>query len=197
MEFSKEYILLLEGKLQKELKSGRYLHTLGVAYLASSLAMCYGIPHKEVLVAGLLHDCAKNYSNEELLKKCIKHGICLTESEKKIPAMLHAVYGAYLTKEKYGIEHEGIIQAVRYHTVGRPAMSMLEQIVFLADYLEPERTQPTTPSLDEIRKVAFQNLDEATYLVVKNTVEYLESSNSEVNPVIYEVFDYYKEKTGN
>ena len=196
MEFSKEYILLLEGKLQKELKSGRYLHTLGVAYLSASLAMCYGVSHREALIAGLLHDCAKNYSNEDLLKKCIKHEVVLTEAEKKIPAMLHSVYGAYLAREKYGIENEDIISAVRYHTVGRPAMSILEQIVFLADYLEPERTQPTNPSLDEIRKVAFQSLDEATYLVVKNTVEYLESSNSEVNPVIYEVFEYYKKKTG-
>ena len=73
-------------------------------------------------------------------------------------------------------------------------MSALEQIVFLADYLEPERTQPTTPPLDEIRRIAFQDLDRATFLVVQNTICYLESSGQKINPEIYAVYNCYKEK---
>lgn len=194
MEVSNEFILSLEQKLQQALKPKRYLHTLGVAYLSASLAMCHGISHRDALVAGLLHDCAKNYPDKELLQNCLKHQVPLSEYEKRIPELLHAAYGAYLAKEEYGITQEDILLAVRNHTLGRPNMTQLEQIVYLADYFEPERTQPTTPCLDEIRKTAFQSLDEATYLVSRNTIRYFETTGKEVDPMTYQVLEYYKEK---
>lgn len=197
MEISKDFILDLEQKLQQTLQPKRYLHTLGVAYLSASLAMCYGVSHRDALVAGLLHDCAKNYPEQELLERCQKLQLPLSEYEQRIPELLHAVYGAYLAKEVYGITEADILLAIRNHTLGRPGMSLLEQIVYLADYFEPERTQPTTPSLDEIRKIAFQNLDEATYLVSRNTLQYFEATGKEADPMTYRVFEYYKERTGN
>ena len=145
MEISDEYILSLEQKLQKALKPKRYLHTLGVAYVSASLAMCHGISHRDALIAGLLHDCAKNYPEDEMLKECLDLKIALSEHEKRIPELIHAPYGAYLAKKEYGIVQEDILLAIRNHTLGRPGMSKLEQIVYLADYFEPERTQPTTP----------------------------------------------------
>lgn len=197
MEVSNEFVLALEQKLQQKLQPKRYLHTLGVAYLSASLAMCHGVSHRDALVAGLLHDCAKNYPDQELLERCLTLQLPLSEHERRIPDLLHAAYGAYLAKEEYGITQEDILLAVRNHTLGRPGMSLLEQIVYLADYFEPERTQPTTPCLDEIRKTAFQNLDEATYLVSKNTLQYFKSTGKEADPMTYKVFEYYKEKTGN
>lgn len=194
MEVSNEFILSLEQKLQQMLTPKRYLHTLGVAYLSASLAMCHGVSHRDALVAGLLHDCAKNYPNEELLEHCLKLQITLSEYEKRIPELLHAAYGAYLAKEEYGITQEDILLAVRNHTLGRPGMSPLEQIVYLADYFEPERTQPTTPGLDVIRQVAFQNLDDATYLVCRNTLRYFEATEKEADPMTYRVYEYYKER---
>ncbi len=194
MEVSNDFILSLEKKLQQELQPKRYLHTLGVAYLSASLAMCHGVSHRDALVAGLLHDCAKNISNEELFSQCMKLQIPLSEYEVRIPELLHAAYGAYLAREEYGITQEDILLAVRNHTLGRPEMSPLEQIVYLADYFEPERTQPTTPSLDEIRRTAFQNLDAATYLVCKNTLQYLTATGKEADPMTYSVFEYYKTK---
>lgn len=196
MEVSNEFILALEQKLQQNLHPKRYLHTLGVAYLSASLAMCHGVSHRDALVAGLLHDCAKNYPDEELLERCLSLKLPLSEYEKKIPDLLHAVYGAYLAKEDYGIRQEDILLAVRNHTLGRPEMTRLEQIIYLADYFEPERNQPTTPSLDEIRRIAFQNLDEATYLVCKNTLQYFNATGKEADPMTYRVFEYYREKTG-
>lgn len=197
MEVSNEFVLALEQKLQQKLQPKRYLHTLGVAYLSASLAMCHGVSYRDALVAGLLHDCAKNYPDQELLERCLTLQLPLSEHERRIPDLLHAAYGAYLAKEEYGITQEDILLAVRNHTLGRPGMSLLEQIVYLADYFEPERTQPTTPCLDEIRKTAFQNLDEATYLVSKNTLQYFKSTGKEADPMTYKVFEYYKEKTGN
>jgi len=195
MEVSHEFILSLEERLQQALPAKRYLHTLGVAYLASSLAMCYGISHRDALIAGLLHDCAKNIPEEELLEKCLEQNLDLSEHEKRIPGILHAPYGAYLAQETYEIRQEDIISAIRNHTLGKPAMSLLEQIVFLADYLETERTQPTEPPLDVIRKVAFKSLDEATYLVCRNTLRYFEETKKETDPTIEKVYQYYKERS--
>lgn len=194
MEVSNEYILSLEQKLQQTLTPKRYMHTLGVAYLSASLAMCHGVSYKDALVAGLLHDCAKNYPEDEMLNACLQLGIPLTEHEKRIPELIHAAYGAYLAKEEYEITQEDILLAVRNHTLGRPEMSPLEQIVYLADYFEPGRMQPTTPSLDEIRRIAFQSLDEATYLVCKNTLQYFEATKKETDPMTFQVFEYYKNR---
>ncbi|MBQ8041445.1 MAG: bis(5'-nucleosyl)-tetraphosphatase (symmetrical) YqeK, partial [Lachnospiraceae bacterium] len=149
MEVSNEFILSLEQKLQKVLTPKRYLHTLGVAYLSASLAMCHCISHRDALVAGLLHDCAKNLPEDDMLQQCLTMNLPLSEHEKRIPELIHAVYGSYLAKEEYKIVQEDILLAIRNHTLGRPQMSKLEQIVYLADYLEPERRQPTIPSLDE------------------------------------------------
>ena len=194
MEVSNEFILSLEQKLQNALTPKRYLHTLGVAYLSASLAMCHGVSHRDALVAGLLHDCAKNLCEDEMLRQCLNLNLPLSEHEKRIPELIHAVYGAYLAREEYKITQLDILLAVRNHTLGRPNMTPLEQIVYLADYFEPERTHPTTPSLDEIRKIAFQNLDEATYLVSKNSLQYFEASGKEADPMTYQVFEYYKSK---
>lgn len=192
MEVSNDLILFIEQKLQGELKPKRYLHTLGVAYLSASLAMCHGISHGDALVAGLLHDCAKNYPEEEMLKECLKLNITITEHEKRIPELIHAAYGAYLAKEEYGIVQEDILLAIRNHTLGRPDMGKLEQIVYLADYFEPGRTQPTTPALDVIRKIAFQNLDKATFLVSENSIRYFETTGKDADPMTYQVYEYYK-----
>jgi len=192
MEASNELILSLEQQLQTALTPKRYLHTLGVAYLSASLAMCHGISHRDALVAGLLHDCAKNYPEKEMLEDCIRQNITLSEHERRIPELIHAAYGAWLSKELYGIVQEEILLAVRNHTLGRPGMSKLEQIVYLADYFEPERTQPTNPSLDEIRRVAFRNLDEATFLVSENSIRYFEAAGKDTDPMTYQVYEYYK-----
>lgn len=192
MEASNEYILSLEQKLQKVLTPKRYLHTLGVAYLSASLAMCHGISHRDALVAGLLHDCAKNLPEDDMLQQCLTMNLPLSEHEKRIPELIHAVYGSYLAKEEYKIVQEDILLAIRNHTLGRPQMSKLEQIVYLADYLEPERMQPTIPSLDELRSIAFQNLDKATYLVSENSIRYFESTGKDTDPMTYRVYEYYK-----
>lgn len=194
MEVSNELILTMEHKLQQTLHPKRYVHTLGVAYLSASLAMCHKISHRDALIAGLLHDCAKNHPEEFMLSECVRLHMELSEYEKQLPELIHAPYGAYLAQTQYGILQEDILLAVRNHTLGRPNMTTLEQIVYLADYLEPERTHSTVPPLDEIRTIAFQSLDKATYLVSKNSVHYFETSGKTADPMTYRVFEYYKNK---
>jgi len=194
MEVSGDLVFLIQQKLQKALKPERYMHTLGVAYLSASLAMCHGVSHRDALIAGLLHDCAKNYPEDFMLSECMKLGISISEQEQHMPQLIHAAYGAYLAATDYHISQEDIILAIRNHTLGRPEMTPLEQIVYLADYLEPERNHPTVPVLDEIRKTAFQNLDEAVVLVSENSIRYFEKTGKETDPMVYRVNQYYKEK---
>ena len=192
MEVSNELVMEIENKLKLSLKPKRFLHTLGVAYMSSSLAMCHGISHRDALIAGLLHDCAKNIPENKMLAECMKLNLPLSEHEMRIPELIHAAYGAYLAKSEYNIIQQDILLAIRNHTLGRPDMTGMEQIVYLADYLEPERTQPTNPSLDEIRAVAFKDLNKATYLVSKNTIHYFETAGKDIDPMTYEVYEYYK-----
>ena len=195
----------IKEKLSKKLSVKRFDHTIGVSYTAAAMAMRYGLNVDRAAMAGLLHDCAKYMTDDELIEKCAKYGIECSETELRNGYLLHAKLGAYLSKEKYGIEDEEICSAVRYHTTGKPAMSVLEAIVFTADYIEPGRK--VLPNFKLIRSMAFVDLDEAVYLILKNTLSYLndekeaEQSQKEIDKHSVEAYKYYKkihdEKVGH
>ena len=191
-----ETILKMQKKVKRYLDKDRYDHTIGVMHTAGCLAMRYGANLEQALTAGLLHDCAKYMTDDELIEKCTKYGIECSETELRNGYLLHAKLGAYLSKEKYGIEDEEICSAVRYHTTGKPAMSVLEAIVFTADYIEPGRKVLSNFKL--IRSMAFVDLDEAVYLILKNTLSYLndekeaEQSQKEIDKHSVEAYKYYK-----
>lgn len=195
----------IKEKLSKKLSVKRFDHTIGVSYTAAAMAMRYGLNVDRAAMAGLLHDCAKYMTDDELIEKCTKYGIECSETELRNGYLLHAKLGAYLSKEKYGIEDEEICSAVRYHTTGKPAMSVLEAIVFTADYIEPGRKVLSNFKL--IRSMAFVDLDEAVYLILKNTLSYLndekeaERSQKEIDKHSVEAYKYYKkihdEKVGH
>ena len=118
-----EELKQISRKLSKILKKDRYNHTLGVMYTAASLAMCYGADIRKAMTAGLLHDCGKYLSAEEQIRLCRKKNISLTESELEMPALVHAKLGAYLARYEYGITDPDILDAITYHTTGRPDAS--------------------------------------------------------------------------
>lgn len=185
----------LRKQMEKVQDEKRYEHTLGVAFTAASLAMRYGTDVKQAQVAGLLHDCAKCMTNEERLSICKKNKLEVTPVEKANPFLLHAKVGAFLAKEKYGIQDEEILSAVRFHTTGRPNMTLLEKIVFTADYIEPSRK--TAPNLDEVRTLAFQNLDMALCKILSDTLDYLDTVDQEIDPMTKETYDYYNGERKN
>lgn len=182
-------LLKIEKKLAKKLPDKRYIHTLGVRYTCGALAMKYGYDIEKAQLAGLLHDCAKYMSDEELLAKCQKHNIDITPEEKAAPHLLHGKLGAYYAKSKYNIDDEEILEAISYHTTGKPNMSMLCKIVYIADYIEPNRK--IIPGLEEIRKYAFEDLDKAVRTKLKNMSEYLNNNNVEIKGIAKETLDYY------
>lgn len=168
--------------------SKRYEHTLGVEFTAASLAMRYGCDIKKAQIAGLLHDCAKCITDEKRISICRKNRISMTELEKKNPFLLHAKVGAHLASEKYGIKDPDILNAIRYHTTGRQGMSLLEKIVFVADYIEPCRKH--APNLQEIRKLAFIDLDQALLKILEDTLSYLRNSDGDIDPMTEAAWQY-------
>ena len=181
--------------MKEELTADRYEHTLGVMYTAESLAMRYGVDMTKAAVAGLLHDCAKCIPNNQKIKICKKHDIEMTEMERKNPSLLHAKLGAYLAKKCYGVEDEEILESIRCHTTGKPDMSMLDIIIYMADYIEPNRDK--APNLKEIRKLSFENIEEALYAVLKSTLDYLYEIGAElIDPMTKDTYEFYRKKLG-
>lgn len=187
---AREDIADLRTKIKKTQDKKRFEHTLGVTYTAACLAMCYDIDTERAEIAGLLHDCAKCLSNDKKVDLCKKQSIEINMTEAKNPFLLHAKAGAYLAQHKYGIGDEDILNAVRYHTTGRPGMSMLEKIIFIADYIEPGRDH--SARLPELRRLAFQDLDLTLVEILKDTLSYLEGSENEIDPMTQRTYEYYK-----
>ena len=182
----------IQNKLYKKLDASRYQHTLGVMYTCAALAMAHGQDIHRAQLAGLLHDCAKCIPNKKKLKLCKKHKIPVTSLEKKNPYLLHAKLGAYFARKKYGVKDEEVLNAIRCHTTGKQKMTALEQIVYIADYIEPMRN--AAPHLDEIRRLAFQDLEQCTYRILSDTLEYLEQSPKEIDPATKRAYEYYRKR---
>lgn len=175
--------------MEKTLDEKRYEHTLGVAYTAASLAMCHGESVKNAELAGLLHDCAKCIDDDKKIAMCEKHRISITEIERNNPFLLHAKVGSFMAMDVYNVHDSDVINAILNHTMGRPGMSLLEKIIFVSDYIEPNRRQ--APNLSSIRQLAFKDLDAAVQFVLKDTMVYLEENKGEIDPMIYKTYDYY------
>ena len=184
----------MEKKLQESLKPSRFEHTVGVCYTAASLAMCHGYDIAKARLAGMLHDCAKGYTEEELMQYAKNHELEISPSEKNSPHLLHAKVGAHLAQFEYGVEDEEILQAIRFHTTGKPDMTVLEKIVFIADYIEPNRKM--LDGLTECRKLAFMDLDETMYDILKNTLQYLQTrqGNGSIDETTRRAYEFYEKK---
>lgn len=183
----------IRRKLERKLKPDRYEHTLGVMYTASSLAMCYGENIHHAMLAGLLHDCAKFCSGREQMKLCKDYSIRLTESEIKMPALIHARLGAFLAEHEYHIKEPEILGAITWHTTGRPAMTLLEKIVYIADYIEPGRME--IPGLDRVQRTAFTDIDKAVALSAGSTISYLKGAGREIDPMTIKTYEFYNKES--
>lgn len=180
----------IRKKLKDELSKSRYEHTLGVEFTAAAMAMKFGADIDRTELAGLLHDCAKCIDDEEKIDECKKYGIEISDVEKRNPFLIHSKLGAVYAKKKYGVDDAEILSAITYHTTGRPDMTLIEKIVFIADYIEPARDK--AKNLSEIRKIAFEDIDEAMYMILRDTLEYLKTGEGELDPTTEEAYKYYK-----
>lgn len=179
----------LRNKVKKVQDEKRFEHTLGVEFTAAALAMKYGEDIKAARIAGVLHDCAKCFTGEKLLTVCKKNHLEVTEVEKRNPFLLHGKVGAFLAKEKYEIDDSDVLNAISYHTTGRENMSLLEKIIFIADYIEPGRKQAS--NLQEIRELAFHNIDDCMVRILADTLAYLKKSGKEIDDMTRITYEYY------
>lgn len=179
-----------QKKLKHEMDENRYEHTLGVMYTCGSLAMRYDADIQQAMLAGLLHDCAKCIPNGKKVKLCEKHNIQITDVERRNPFLLHAKLGAFLAMHEYDIHDKEIISAILNHTTGKPAMSLLDKIVYIADYIEPGRDK--AKNLPEIRRMAFVDLDLTLYQILHDTLSYLGEGDGEIDEMTQRAYEYYK-----
>lgn len=191
----KLFLEKISDEVQRRMDSDRYNHTVGVAYTAAALAMRHGANESsdyidKALIAGFLHDVAKCIPSDELLKKAKVYNLTITESEHNNPFLLHGKVGAYIAHTEFEIEDEDVLNAISRHTTGRPSMSLLEKIIFVADYIEPARYKQR--NLTVIREAAFTNLDECVYLIARDTVDYINERGMELDEMTVRTRDYYK-----
>lgn len=177
-------------KLEKKLKPSRYLHTLGVMETAASLAMRYSYPVSKARIAGLLHDCAKCYNEKQLLQICKKNHLPVTKAEADSPHLLHAKVGAFFAESIYHVQDKEILHAIAVHTTGEPGMGLLDQIIFTADYIEPNRSRAVR--LDEIREVAFFDLRLAVAMILSDTIGYLKKNRSRLDVKTVDTYNSFK-----
>lgn len=183
---------LREG-IRKVLSEKRFTHSLGVEEVSYDLALIYGADTQKASIAGILHDCAKYMTKEEFLTECEKYQLPISKYERDDPYMLHAKLGAVYAKDRYGITDKEILNAILYHTTGRPDMTLLEKIVYISDYIEPNRK--SFPGRDEAREAAYRNIDEAVVIVSKCTLEYLNKKGVNIDPATKVTYDYYVNQT--
>lgn len=160
----------IKASLSRKMRQYRYIHSLGVMETCVALAETYGVHPFKARLAGLLHDCAKNNENEYMRKYGRQE---MKKEFADYPAVLHSHLGAVVAEKEYGVKDPQILNAIRYHTTGRPAMTTLEKIVLVADMIEPNRRYE---GIEGIRQIVYSDLDEAVFLSVNYSLMHVVSS---------------------
>ena len=185
----------IRKKLKKELDKGRYEHTKGVMYTAGCLAMAHEYSMEKAMLAGLLHDCAKCIPNDQKIEMCEKNHILINPVEYKSPYLLHAKLGAFLAETVYEVSDPQILHAIKVHTTGEPDMSLLDKIIYIADYIEPGRDK--AENLPYIRKIAFEDLDVCMAEILHDTLAYLSSRGGSIDATTKMTYDFYRQYRKN
>lgn len=173
--------------IRSKLELRRFQHSLNVAESARYLAEKYGGDADKAYTAGLLHDVMKNSSPEEQLGVITEAGIELLPEERANKKLWHAIAGAAYIKNVMGIDDKELYKAVRYHTTGRAKMTLLEKIVYLADYISAERNYK---DVDVMRKLCDESMDEAVLYALEFGIPDLVRRGSVVHP---DSLDLYNE----
>jgi len=170
------------------LKHKRIPHVLGTEQEAVRLAERYGADVEKARVAALLHDCTKKLTMEEQLALCEQYGIELDDLEQRALKLLHSKTGAAIARDVFGVDDE-IYRAIFYHTTGRANMTLLEKIIYLADYIEPTRD---FPGVEELRKTCYEDLDRGLLMGLEMTIEEMHDMGNPVHHATLEARDALK-----
>ncbi len=165
----------IKDYLEENVTYARFKHSISTARLCSNLCNMFGLDSKIGRISGLSHDIARDLSDEEKIALALKDGLGITEYEKKNPVLLHGRAGAMVLQEKFGISDKSILQAVRWHTTGHPDMNSIAKVLFVADYIEPERK-----FIDEAyrQKLYLLNLNAMVLNVLSKQITYLRNNGN-------------------
>ena len=168
------------------LKPNRVAHVLGCRDTAVALAKHWGADETDAARAGLLHDITKALDGPRQLTLAGEYGIILNAFQQKYPKTLHALTGSLVAERLFG-ENQAVVDAIRHHTTGKADMTLLEKIIYVADYMEPNRD---FPGVEELRRLAFSDLDAALKLGLEITLQHLKNLGDEVSPASREALEY-------
>ena len=181
----------LEEVTLRLLNPNRVNHVLGCRDAAVELAKRWGADETDAARAGLLHDITKALDGPLQLTLCREYGTILDEFGYKYPKTLHALTGSLVADRIFG-ESEAVVTAICHHTTGRAGMSLLEKIIYVADYMEPCRN---FPGVEKLRQLAFSDIDAALKLGLEMTLEHLKNLGDEVSPASREALEYLNERS--
>ena len=176
----------LEQVVVSLLKPNRVAHVLGCRDTAVALAKHWGVDENDAARAGLLHDITKALDGPLQLTLCRCYGRVLDDFSLRYPKTLHALTGSLAAQRIFG-ENEAVVSAIECHTTGKAAMNMLEKIIYVADYMEPNRD---FPGVEELRHLAFSDMDAALRCGLKQTLAHLNRQGAEVSPASREALEY-------
>lgn len=180
----------LERVVVSLLKPNRVAHVLGCRDTAVALARQYGADETDAARAGLLHDITKALDGPLQLTLCQGYGRILDDFSKKYPKTLHALTGSLVAEEIFG-ENRQVVTAIRWHTTGRAHMTLLEKILYIADYMEPNRD---FPGVDRLRTLAWTDLDAALRLGLEMTMVHVEGQGNAVSPESQQALAWLREE---
>ena len=176
----------LEQVVVKLLNPNRVKHVLGCRDTAAELARIWGADGTDAARAGLLHDITKALDGPLQLTLCREYGKVLDEFSENNPKTLHALTGSLVAERIFG-ENEAVVKAIESHTTGKPAMNTLQKIIYVADYMEPNRD---FPGVEELRRLAFTDLDSALKLGLEMTLSMLREQKRQISPASSQALDY-------
>ncbi len=176
--------------LKENLSEERFSHSVGTAKMAETLALQFAQDAEKAKLAGLLHDCAKEIPYEKAVQIIKENNINIDEDEIKSRKIIHAPMSAYLAQKEFGVTDEEILNAIRYHTIGRIGMTDFEKIVFLADKIELNtRTEPCFEQL-RVELKNTSSLDKTLLLCSKMTIKSLLDRNLPINFKTIDLYNY-------
>lgn len=176
----------IEKYLKSKLPPKRYTHVLSVRELALDLAEKHGADLRKVNLAALLHDCAKWMKNSEQYETAASHGIQLDEVERHNPSLLHALIGVEFAVSRFDVNNPEVLNAIRIHTTGSGKMTLIDKVLYVADFAEPKRDHAAAHA---VRALAYQNLNKAVFEVSRYKIEHLLAKGVLIHPYTIDAYN--------
>ena len=176
----------IEKYIKSKLTPGRYAHVLSVRELALDLAKRYSADLRKVNLAALLHDCAKWMKNSEQYEAVANHKIQLDEVERHNPSLLHALIGVEFAVSHFDVDNPEILNAIRIHTTGSGKMTLIDKILYVADFAEPKRNHAEAHA---VRELAYQDLNKAVFEVSRYKIEHLLTKGVLIHPYTIDAYN--------